>query len=353
MEVKIPNRTIYRLAFFTSIIFGVFSATPPFEINKMQPLRSLSVFTVVFAVTLLSWLINFQLLRFFIKNGKTNRNDYARYAISIILTALIGYALHGLFGSFIAPPADMPKMPGPPPGSKFLFPLLQSQAMNVIILILIELTLLKDRKVKIELENTSLHLANAEARNLLLLRQLNPHFLFNSLSTLRSLIKRDTVLAEDYLEKLSEMLRISAQNTSRSVISLTEEMLLCRHYLEMQKVRFGEALLFKIVMPEALTQNGKVPVYSIQLLIENAIKHNALTKEKPLYIYINGNEERHWITVSNNLQPKNSIETSSKTGLANLGERYRLLGAGDVTVTQEDNTYTVKIMVLDYENSNH
>jgi two-component system, LytTR family, sensor kinase len=353
MEVKIPHQKIYRLAFTTSIIFGIFSATPLFQVSKLQPLLSLLIFSVVFIVTLLCWVINFQLLRYFKQQGKNSRNDIFRYTLSIILTAFAGFALHGMAGNLMPAPMDMPKMLIPPKGSRFLFPVLQSQAMNIIILILLELTLLKDRKSKIELENTSLRLAHAEAKNLLLLRQLNPHFLFNSLSTLRSLIKRDSTLAEEYLEKLSEMLRVSAQNTSRSLISLTEEIILCRHYLEMQKVRFGEALLFTIEIPRTLTENGKVPVYSIQLLIENAIKHNALTKEKPLNIHIKGDEENLSISVSNNLQPKNSIEVSSKTGLINLGERYRILGAKEVEIAQEPDTYTVKISVLNDENSNH
>jgi LytS/YehU family sensor histidine kinase len=240
-----------------------------------------------------------------------------------------------------------------PQGSKIMRPLLQFESLNLVILIFLDLIILKGKKSHIETENITLRVSNLEAKNQLLLQQLDPHFLFNSLSTLRSLIKRNAVSAEEYLEKLAGILRYSFQNSVKSLIPLTDEIELCRQYLGMQKVRFGNALLFDINVPEGLLTNGEVPVYCVQLLIENAIKHNAFTESMPLFIDITGDVNTATLTIINNLQQKNTLEQSSRIGLANLSARYTALGAPDIEIRQTSETYSVKISVFNYESSNN
>ena len=195
-------------------------------------------------------------------------------------------------------------------------------------------------------------MANLEAKHSQLKQQLQPHFLFNSLNVLKSLIKRFPEQAEDYLEKLSEFLRFSINANMQTLIPLKEELELVTNYLHMQQVRFGNALIFNIDIPSSFQQGGKVPVYSLQLLAENAIKHNVLTTASPLYIFITAKEENKTITVSNNLQPKPVMEETNGVGLANLSERYKLLGNYDIVITRTDNEFTVAIKVLENESSN-
>jgi two-component system, LytTR family, sensor kinase len=112
-------------------------------------------------------------------------------------------------------------------------------------------------------------------------------------------------------------------------------------------VRFGNALNYYMDVPADMRSGCKLPVYSIQLLVENAIKHNILTNEKPLQIYITGNGEENTIRVANNLQPKQHVEETNGMGLANLSERYKLLGCDDIFIANEKNEFSVTIKVLD------
>ncbi len=208
-------------------------------------------------------------------------------------------------------------------------------------------TLSQYEKGRIELELLQLKSSNAETVNQLLQQQIKPHFLFNALNTLKSLIKKKPELAEDYLIHLSDFLRASFSNTSADpgLASLTEELAICENYMEMQKVRFGAALHYQ-VDPE-LADYGpdyRLPVFSLQPLLENAIKHNVATVEMPLSISLK--KDGNYITVTNNLQFKSSIEHSTGNGLTNLKERYRVISGDEILVTKDQNSFSVRIKIL-------
>jgi two-component system, LytTR family, sensor kinase len=204
-------------------------------------------------------------------------------------------------------------------------------------------------KQRLEVENATLRAESIEVMYQQLKQQVNPHFLFNTLSTLKTLI-HDNPDAEIYLKRLSDFLRTSVSYNNKNTLILGEELKFCLDYLELQKVRFGEALLFSIRIPENV-KSGFVPVFSIQQLIENAIKHNALTVSQPLHIKIDYSDER--VVVSNNIKRKNTSEESLGVGLINLAERYRILSGDEVIIKTENNCFLVSIKILDHENSNH
>ena len=204
-------------------------------------------------------------------------------------------------------------------------------------------------KQRLEVENATLRAESIEVMYQQLKQQVNPHFLFNTLSTLKTLI-HDNPDAEIYLKRLSDFLRTSVSYNNKNTLTLGEELRFCLDYLELQKVRFGDALLFSIRIPENV-KSGFVPVFSIQQLIENAIKHNALTVNQPLHIKIDYSDER--IVVSNNMRSKNTSEESMGVGLINLAERYRILSGDEVIIKTENNCFLVSIKILDHENSNH
>ncbi|MBI3235053.1 MAG: histidine kinase, partial [Bacteroidetes bacterium] len=232
-------------------------------------------------------------------------------------------------------------------------PLVQSFSINLFVIILTEIAILRDRKQKIETENTILRLANLEARHSQLKQQLHPHFLFNSLNILNSLIRKNPAQAEEYLVKLSELLRFTIYSNKQATVSLARELELSINYLNMQKVRFNEALDVSIDVDPVMQQDGYVPVYSIQLLIENAIKHNILTAQKPLHISITGDIKMNSVTVANNIQSKLTVEDESGVGLSNLAERYRLLGNKPINIVKDAKKFSVIINVLENENSNN
>src|SRR5690554_5962416 len=198
--------------------------------------------------------------------------------------------------------------------------------------------LLNHLKTQTELELSYLRSANAETTNQLLRQQVQPHFLFNALNVLKSLIKQNPKTAEAYLLRLSDFLRMSFSQNKKGVATVREEVKLCFDYLEMQKMRFGEALEYTFDVPDHYL-DGILPFFSLQPLAENAIKHNELTDENPLYIRINVKDGV--IKVENNLQRRSSVEDSTGNGLSNLSERYRLLSGEQIHIQDDGSLFSV------------
>lgn len=202
-----------------------------------------------------------------------------------------------------------------------------------------------------ELEVSRLQTINSETLNQLLKQQIQPHFLFNALNTLKSLIKKHPDVAENYLMQLSDFLRASISEHRSDVVSLKEELALCENYMNMQKTRFGDALQYSNLIEEEGLEQLFVPFFSIQPLLENAIKHNELTKENPLLIKVF--IENDVIVVENNLQKRKYVENSTGNGLKNLGERYRLLKEKDIEIIESGDKFIVRLKLISNENSNH
>jgi len=176
-----------------------------------------------------------------------------------------------------------------------------------------------------------------------LINHLNPHFLFNSLTSLNSLISTKPKEASTFLRKLSVIYRYILQNKDRELVSLQDELTFTQNYIDLQKARFGEGLQISIdVAPECLTRQI-VPV-TIQNLLENAIKHNIIDDENPLRIRIYTEDDRLFIT--NSLQRKDFVETSNKQGLASLKSLYGYLSKREISVTQTDTQFIVAVPLL-------
>ena len=176
----------------------------------------------------------------------------------------------------------------------------------------------------------------------MLLQQLQPHFLFNALSTLKSLISENPTKAEDYTVRLSEFLRYSIQAKNNEVVLLADSIKFTEDYVELQKVRFGDSFDCKIDIPEVELQK-KVPIYAVQTLVENAIKHNAFNDKYPLFIQILMDGRR--LKVINNLIPK-KVKTNSGTGLENLNQRYQMIGNVEIEVIKTEQHFMVFINLL-------
>jgi two-component system LytT family sensor kinase len=203
-------------------------------------------------------------------------------------------------------------------------------------------------KNRIEMELLKLQSVNTETINQLLRQQIQPHFLFNALNILKSLIKKYPHTAEAYLMRLSDFLRASVVRNTSGLATVKEELKLCDDYMEMQRIRFGEALEYRVdITPTDDCLQDTLPFFALQALLENAIKHNELTKMHPLKISIQ--REGDYIFVQNNLQPKKTIEHSTGSGLANLRERYRMLSGDDIVINHNDAYFSVGVKILDHE----
>jgi two-component system, LytTR family, sensor kinase len=174
--------------------------------------------------------------------------------------------------------------------------------------------------------------------------QVNPHFLFNNLNTLISVIPEDPKLAVDFVKQLSKLYRHILEVKDEQSILLKEELDVLRAYAFLLQTRFGNNLDVIINVPDEKLDRKIVPL-SLQILMENAIKHNIVSSDKPLTIEVfavNGN-----LVVSNNLQKKNQINESTGIGLDNIRNRYKLIGDGKVEVTENGSNFTVSIPLIE------
>jgi two-component system LytT family sensor kinase len=229
--------------------------------------------------------------------------------------------------------------------SPIFSPLFFVATINTLSILIINLILSRYDESLTKLENSELRVKSLEAQQEKLKNQLNPHFLFNSLNALKSLIKRDPNLAENYLVGLSNFLRFSISHSEQNVVSLEQELKFSMYYLEVQKVRFGNAISYSVDIPLLQQMNAVLPVFSLQLTLENAIKHNKLTQEEPLTIrivYI----EPDLLLVENNINPKPHIEPGSGTGLKNLSDRYLLLTKEGIRVNNSSDFFQVYLKLI-------
>ncbi|RLD51052.1 MAG: hypothetical protein DRJ05_18845 [Bacteroidetes bacterium] len=180
-----------------------------------------------------------------------------------------------------------------------------------------------------------------EARYESLKNQVNPHFLFNSLNTLLSQVKENSETS-NYIHNLSDFLRYSLQDDELGIKALNDEINIVKNYCFLQKSRFGKNLQLTMEVPAAINHFA-LPKLSLQMLVENAIKHNIISDEKPLYIRIYIKDE--YIVVENNLQ-KRFEEESTKQGLTNIRKRYKFLSAKDILIQEKNDKFTVELPLL-------
>ena len=221
-----------------------------------------------------------------------------------------------------------------------------SFSINSVILIIMDLVTIQEKKAIADLENSQLKLKNAEIINMELKQQLHPHFLFNALNMLKNLIRKEPNSAEDYLIRLSNFLRVSISASKSNTVLLQDELNLCIDYMEMQKTRFGNTLDYAIHIPEEVATTGFLPIFSIQLLLENVIKHNAMYKDAPLQIQVIYDQDEHRVKVINNIQKRESLEESTGMGLDNLAERYQLISGDSIKIQSDEKVFSVSIKVL-------
>src|SRR5690606_37843137 len=194
-------------------------------------------------------------------------------------------------------------------------------------------------KNQLELERSKLDKLKERAVNQMLRQQVQPHFLFNALSSLKSLIKKDSAMAESYLLQLSDYLRGSFQTSDDGLATIRQELKLCEDYLSMQKLRFNEAIQFDIQVPDSALES-LLPIFSLQPLVDNALKHNFYTIDQPLYITIR--EKDGWIIVANNVcLRKPSMEDNNNYGWNNLKERFSYYLQDSVMIQENESSFEV------------
>ncbi|MFT3919915.1 sensor histidine kinase [Cloacibacterium sp.] len=192
-----------------------------------------------------------------------------------------------------------------------------------------------------------LKIKSAEAVNLLLKQQMHPHFLFNSLHTIKILYKDNPELGEEYLVYLADFLRTTITETHSVTATVDEEINLLENYLKMQKMRFDNALQWEIINDEIDLTRIVLPALSLQPLAENAIKHNYFSQKNPLLIIIE--IKNGFLKISNNISKKKYADYSVGTGLMNISERYYMWCGEDLEILDDGNFFIVNLKLKKIE----
>lgn len=199
----------------------------------------------------------------------------------------------------------------------------------------------KWKETKLEAEQLSKEKLQTQLNSLL--QQINPHFLFNSLNTLSALINDNPKDAQKYLSDLSKVYRYLLRTNENELTTLANEINFIDSYFHLLQTRFGKGVMLRqSIQPD---DYGKLlPPLTLQLLMENAVKHNTVGKNKPLVIEITTSGE--YLTVRNNLQRKILRVESSKVGLSNIAEKYRLINKSAIEITESEGYFSVTVPLI-------
>ncbi len=214
--------------------------------------------------------------------------------------------------------------------------------LAVLVVFSSQLLYISNKKQQIALENEKLLAENIRTRYEVLKNQVDPHFLFNSLNTLNSIIRVDVDKAQHYVLLLSAIFRYTLQ--SKEVVPLYEELNFTRTYSSLMEIRYGQSLRIDFEVEDRYLDYLVIP-FGVQTLIENAIKHNIVSNREPLVITVatSGDDT---ISVSNPVRPKKQPETGERIGLSNLSERYRLKWQKDIVIEKSNECFRIILPLI-------
>ena len=295
----------------------------------------LSELLITFVICALLFLINF----FILKPLQTNRiHKPATIAIALLVSFTIVLILsHYLFElkGMIFPRVETGRHEGAFAFKDFFV------ALVVIISVYVIKVIYQNQQNRLEIQ--ALKIENLQSQFDALKNQVSPHFLFNSLNSLKTLIRETPEVAQEYLNHLSSVLRYTLQANENKLVSLYDELQFVESYFFLIKLRFNKNITLVQNINDKL-MNYKVPPLALQILIENAIKHNEISKRNSLEILVFTNDEN--LVVKNNINKKYSPEPGAGVGLVNLSNQYMILAGKEILIKNDESNFVVEIPLL-------
>lgn len=333
--ILLVSLSVATLIHFPELVslFDVMASRTLFPEMKPADVANEVFFTFVSLVILFevnTWLFHF--------NQPAVKIAWQKMLLSLVLTwvlsSLLGKAFVFLHHTFQIPAIDAMVHHYLHPLRDFIMTCTVSGSCYIFYLI--------RRQQAVVVENQQLRAENILNQYEALKNQLNPHMLFNSLNTLRSLVREDTDKAQEYIQELSRVLRYTLEGNESKSVLLKEEIDFVSAYIFLLKMRFEENLTFDIRI-DAPRENFRLPPMAVQMLIENAVKHNEISDRHPLHVRIY--TEADELIVSNPVQPKLTAVCGTGIGLANLAKRYHLLYKREIQI-RENECFTVRIPLI-------
>ena len=322
------KQKLLRTALFTSPLLAFYGAFPAYLFEWIAERDFLILLAVVNIQLLFFWGVSsWVLLRF------SEREAWQRLLISLGIVSIVRLPL-----ALLRP--DLPLI-------EFLennpaYPILNVIVVHVFIWIIIESIWSNEQKRQALTKVDQLAIENLQAQKQSLIQQLQPHFLFNALSVLKSLIDTDQSKATNYTVQLSNFLRYTINADTNELVSFQQELQFTQDYIELQKVRFNNRFDYQIELPNH-TDHYRIPIFALQTTVENIFKHNVFSAGKPLLFTIVIKDDT--LVVQNELYPKKG-SSNSGTGLQNLNKRYELIANKGINFTQTATHYTVRLPLI-------
>lgn len=278
---------------------------------------------------------------FLMDNQKLNKlfpNKFWYGFLSITVVGLSAYVYNLLFPETISSALPLNHLA---PGKKLIVLLVRGLVISGFYYFIIYSLHVLDEKQKHKLEIEQLKQAQLKANLSSLKEQISPHFLFNTLNTLSTLTREVSV--KDFVNELANVYRYVLTYKDENVATIKQELDFIESYLYIIKTRLEDSIDISIRVEKEILYT-RIPPLTLQILIENAIKHNIASRQRPLKIDIYNNT--HELVIRNNFQPKQSIPYSTGTGLDNIAQRYQLLFEKEIEINRPTDAFFVKLPII-------
>lgn len=327
---KLSNKIIW----LSSLFLGILSSVPKIAEHHFNPYEALVNSIITFLFSLFIWYYNIYTLPKYTSRSAVSDFSFTRLIKSLLVGLAVMFLLACLQQYLLTHLSFGPVM---------LMIEVRGILINLTFYMFLHLLYQSyhNQQVAIELERTKSD--NLSAQYELIKQQVNPHFLFNSLNTLKYMVESDDAGSVNFILKLSDFYRFTLESRKLDLIRLSKELEILNAYLFLLKARFEDGIVLSVRIDESL-QNTFIPPFTLQLLVENCIKHNVVSLDRPLEVRIYSDNQ--YIVVENNLQPKKTPEASTGLGLSNINQRYIHLEEKGIEIPVNDSLFIVKLPII-------
>ena len=335
-DLKISAAVIW----ISSIVLGVLSSVPQLAQHSFNMEEAVVNAILTSGFSVIMWYVNLFMFAWYNKKSPQKQISYQRLFLTFGAGIVIMFVLAWLQQLILSHINFGPVM---------LMIEVRGLMINLICYTFLHLLQqnYENRHMTIQLEQMKND--NLAAQYELLKQQVNPHFLFNSLNTLKSMVESGESEAVDFIIKLSNFYRYTLESRKMDLIRVKEEMEIVNAFLYLQKARFGDGFVFENQL-ELQVLNSLVPPFTLQLLIENCLKHNIVSEDRPLYIRLYNQDSE--LTLENPIQLKTGDHHSLGVGLENIKLRYKHLTEKQVIISDDTKIFKIKLPII-YENPHY
>lgn len=334
--LKISNKIIWT----SSVVIGLLSSVPQLASHQFVPLEAAVNAGITAAFAVIMWYFNIYMLSQKSSRSQGQGISYVKLINSLAFGLVIMLVL-AYIQQFILSHIDF--------GPAMLMVEVRGILINLVFYMFLNMLQQNYENQHVSMELERFRNDNLSAQYDLLKQQVNPHFLFNSLNTLKAMVETNDRQSVDFILKLANFYRYTLESRKLDLIHLKEEMEILNAYLFLQKARFEDGFVFQNQLDESVSETF-IPPFTLQLLVENSLKHNIVSLSRPLPIRIFKDGEN--IVVENRIQLRNTREESLGVGLKNIELKYGHLLNKKVEIINDQNTFQVRLPII-YEHRNH